>query len=260
MSSQLELARIFHELHNDTKPLVLINAWDAGTAQTVQEAGSQAIATGSWSVAAAHGYEDGERLPFELVLANLQRIVRHVNLPVTIDIEGGYGASPELVKENVAKVIEAGAVGINLEDQLPDGSGLYAIEEQCLRIAAAREAAERTGIPLFINARTDIFFQAPPSTHETDHVEDALRRAQAYAPAGANGIFVPGLGDAKLIEALCRQSAIPVNIMISSHTPEPRQLAELGVARISYGPLPYLRMMSALKAASVEALALHKFE
>ncbi|MFD2881755.1 isocitrate lyase/phosphoenolpyruvate mutase family protein [Paenibacillus rhizoplanae] len=108
------------------------------------------MATGSWSVAAAHGYEDGEKLPFDLVLSNLQRISNSVDLPITIDIEGGYGSSPERIKDNVLKIIGCGAVGINLEDQKIHEPGLYAIEEQVLRIAAVREAAEHTSIPLFL--------------------------------------------------------------------------------------------------------------
>src|SRR5947208_2634522 len=106
MKNQLEQARKFHELHRSGSPLILVNAWDAGSARTVQQAGAQAIATGSWSVAAAHGYSDGEELPFDLVLSNLQRIYKNVDLPITIDIEGGYGRSPEIVKENVLKIIE----------------------------------------------------------------------------------------------------------------------------------------------------------
>lgn len=259
MKNQLEQARKFHELHRSGSPLILVNAWDAGSARTVQQAGAQAIATGSWSVAAAHGYDDGEALPFDLVLSNLQRIYTNLDLPITIDIEGGYGRSPEIVKDNVIKIIECGAVGINIEDQWIVGSRLYSEEEQALRIAGVRDAAQHTSIPLFINARTDIFFQASANEHNEAHVEAALQRAHVYAEAGAHGFFVPGLCNEKYIEGLCRQSPIPVNVMISPESPSLQRLAALGVARISYGPHPYLLLMDALKQASIRALALQEF-
>ncbi|TXK80378.1 isocitrate lyase/phosphoenolpyruvate mutase family protein [Paenibacillus sp. N3.4] len=256
MITQLEQAQHLHDLHKKGDPLILINVWDAGSAQAVQEIGAKVIATGSWSVAAAHGYEDGEKLPFDLVLANLKRISEGVKLPVTIDMEGGYGQYPAQVLESVLKVIEAGAVGINIEDQTKNGVGLNTIEDQCMRIAAAHKAAEQTAIPLFINVRTDIFLQIDPNHHNDSHVEKALQRAHAYAAAGANGFFAPGLSEAKHIESLCKLSPLPVNIMITPRTPAPRQLAELGVARISYGPHPYLHLMSTLKAVSIKALAM----
>lgn len=256
MKNQLEQALEFHKLHKNVSPLILVNAWDAGSAQTIQGTGAQAIATGSWSVAAAHGYDDGEKLPFDLVLSNLQRISNSVDLPITIDIEGGYGPSPEIIKNNVLKIIECGAVGVNLEDQMIHEPGLYTIDEQALRIAAVREAAEHTSIPLFINARTDVFLETATHDHEEAHLEAALQRAHAYAQAGAHGIFVPGLCNEMLIEKLCQQSSIPVNVMISPNSPSLQKLASLGVARISYGPHPYLMLMDALKQATVRALAL----
>lgn len=258
MNNQLEQAQKLHDLHRNGNPLVLVNAWDAGSAQIIQGAGGQVIATGSWSVAAAHGYEDGEKLPFDLVLSNLQRISNSVDLPITIDIEGGYGSSPERIKDNVLKIIGCGAVGINLEDQKIHEPGLYAIEEQVLRIAAVREAAEHNSIPLFINARTDVFLETPADEHNEAHLEAVLQRVHAYAAAGAHGIFVPGLCDERLIGKLCEQSSIPVNVMISPDSPPLQKLALLGVARISYGPHPYLILMDALKQAAVRALALQE--
>ncbi|QUL54918.1 isocitrate lyase/phosphoenolpyruvate mutase family protein [Paenibacillus tritici] len=258
MNNQLEQARKFHELHRSGTPLVLVNAWDAGSAQIIQGAGGQVIATGSWSVAAAHGYDDGEKLPFDLVLSNLQRISQSVDLPVTIDIESGYGPSPEIIKNNVLKVIECGAVGVNIEDQKIHEPGLYPVEEQVLRITAVREAGVDTSIPLFINARTDIFFETPSAGHGEAHLEAALQRAHAYAEAGAHGIFVPGLCNEELIARLCQQSSLPVNVMVSPDSPSLQRLASLGVARISYGPRPYLILMDALKQAAVRALALQE--
>ena len=254
MTTQVERAKLLTDLHIKGKPLILFNIWDAGSAQVVQGTGAKVIATGSWSVATAHGYEDGEKLPFDLVLANLKRIIASVDLPVTIDLEGGYGQSPTEVQEIVTTVIKAGAVGINFEDQIIGGKGLFPIEDQCERIRAIREAANHTGVPIFINARTDIFLQTDPSDHKSTLLENAIHRASAYAKSGASGFFAPGLRDAKHIEKLCELSPLPINIMIMSNTPSLKQLADLGVARISYGPIPYQQAMDALKEAALAAL------
>lgn len=254
MTDQIKHADAFAALHVKGDPLVLVNIWDAGSAKAVQDSGAKAIATGSWSVAAAHGFEDGEQLPVELALANLRRIVARVKLPVTIDIEGGYGETPAAVEDTVTKVIEAGAVGINLEDQLIGKSGRYSVEDQCARIGAARRAAESLSVPLFINARTDIYLQADPDSHSSEHHEEAMHRATAYTEAGASGFFAPGLADVQGTEKLCAHASIPVNIMVLPNTPSPTHLAGLGVARISYGPRPYQRAMNALMKTGLVAL------
>ncbi len=256
MTTQLEHAELLTKLHMKGNPLIIFNIWDAGSAKTLEGIGAKVIATGSWSVAAAHGCEDGEKLSFTLAIDNLKRIVESVNLPVTIDIEGGYGQSPNEVLETVTKVIEVGAVGINIEDQIVGEDELYSIEEQCVRIKAARQAADHASIPIFINARTDVFLKVDPSEQTNRHLEEAINRASAYAKAGANGFFVPGMWDLNHINKICEFSPIPVNIMITSHTPSPKQLAEIGVARISYGPGPYIQVMDTLKEAGHKALLL----
>ncbi len=256
MITQIERANLLKKLHVKGNPLILFNIWDAGSAKAIQEIGAKVIATGSWSVAAAHGYDDGEKLPFDLVLANIQRIIASVDIPVTVDFEGGYGKSPTEVKDNVIKIIETGAVGINFEDQIVDGEDLYSIEDQCARINAIHEAAKHTEIPVFINARTDIFFKTDATNHNDELVEKALIRAFAYTESGATGFFVPGLKEAKHIKKLCERSPIPVNIMVMSNTPQTRELAELGVARISYGPGPYCQVMDFLKEVGCKALSM----
>ncbi len=251
MTTQHDRAKLLHSLHIKGHPLILFNIWDAGSAKAIQESGAKAIATSSWSVAAAHGYEDGEHLPFDLVLANLSRIIASVDLPVTIDLEGGYSQMSSAIEKNIIKVIEAGAVGINFEDRIVSGEGLYSIEDQCKRIKAIRRAADLTSIPIFINARTDIFFQ---SIEHSDHsLREVLDRAYAYAESGANGFFAPGLKNAKYIEELCELSPLPINIMVQPDTPLPKQLAEWGVARISFGPGPYCQAMDTLKEAGLKA-------
>lgn len=254
---QLERANLLKNLHIKGNPLILFNIWDAGSAKAVQEIGAKVIATGSWSVAAAHGYDDGEKLPFDMVLANIQRIIASVDVPITIDFESGYGKSPTKIQENVLKIIQAGAVGINFEDQIVNGEGLYSIEDQCTRINTIREVAKHAEIPIFINARTDLFFKTDSTSHNNRLLEESLVRASAYAESGANGFFVPGLKDAKYIEKLCERSPIPINIMIMPDTPKPKQLAELGVARISYGPGPYCQAMDFLKQIGSKALSMN---
>ena len=250
MSTQKEKADSFKSLHVKGSPVILFNVWDAGSARAIEQAGAKAIATGSWSVAAANGFEDGEKLPLELVFANLERIVRSVALPVTLDFEGGYASKPAELKENITRLIAAGGIGINFEDRIVGGGGLYSSEDQSARIAAIREAADATGVPLFINARTDVFLQTYPAENDETQLAEALRRARDYAGAGASGLFVPGLRDPNLIEKLCSNSPLAVNIMVLPDTPPTKTMAELGVARISHGAGPYRQMIQALKEAA----------
>jgi 2-methylisocitrate lyase-like PEP mutase family enzyme len=253
MPAQLERAAAFHRLHVKGNPLVLYNIWDAGTAQAVARAGAQAIATGSWSVAAAHGFADGERLPFELALVNLREIVAAVELPVTIDLEAGYGAAPDAVAASTTKALQAGAIGFNLEDQIIGADTLYSVADQGSRVRAARQAADRAGLPAYINARTDLFLNADPARHDHALVAAALERAVAYAAAGASGFFAPGLIDESLIERLCKACPLPVNILVRPNAPSAKRLAALGVARISYGPGPYRLAMQSIEDAARQA-------
>ena len=255
MVTQKDKADAFRNLHVKGSPLILFNIWDAGGARAIEQVGARAIATGSWSVAAANGFEDGEKIPLELVIKNLERIVASVALPVTLDFEGGYATDPSKLKDNISKVIAAGAVGINFEDQIVGGDGLYAIEDQCARIEAIFEAAKEASIPFYINARTDVFLKTYPAKHDEAQLEEAVQRGAAYAEAGASGLFAPGLRDTKLIKELCERSSIPVNILALPDTPPTKTLAQQGVARISYGASPYRKMTEALKEAAREAFS-----
>ncbi|WP_414474831.1 isocitrate lyase/PEP mutase family protein [Microvirga sp. M2] len=254
MSNQSIQAQTFRSLHVPGHPLVLFNVWDAGSAKAVAAGGARALATGSWSVAAAHGFTDGERMPLDLCLANLQRIVGVADLPVTIDLESGYGADPAAVAETVARALQVGAVGCNIEDSIPENGSLREVSDQAARLKAARAAADALGIPAFLNARTDVFFQTGPEHHDEGMAEAALERGRIYAEAGADGLFVPGLVDERLIGRLVERSPLPVNIMASGTTPPAARLAELGVARISHGPGPYLLAMRALEHGARSAL------
>lgn len=234
-------AETFKSLHKKSDPIVLFNVWDAGTAAIVQSAGAKAIATGSWPVAAAQGFEDGEKIPLQLMLDNLKRIVAAVDLPVSSDVEGAYSATAKGVTDTVVQVVQAGAVGFNFEDQIVGGEGLHDIEVQTARVAAAREGADQAGSNIFINARTDLFLKAKPEDH-AGLLDEALTRARAYAGAGGDGFFAPGLTDQALIKQLCADCPLPVNILALPHAPSASVLASLGVARISHGPVPYKKM------------------
>ena len=253
--SQVEKAEEFARLHRKGDPLVLFNIWDAGSAKAVTEAGAKALATGSWSVAAANGFGDGEAVPLSLLAVITRLISVTSHLPVSVDFEGGYALEPDAVAANVEKIMDHGAIGINFEDQVIGGRGVHPIETQVPRIRAIREMATRREIPLFINARTDLFLQENDTAHHQLLLDEAYRRADAFAEAGASGFFAPGLVDAELIEALCDRSPLPVNIMVRPATPDNITMAGLGVSRISYGPAPYRTVMGMLKS---EAEALYQ--
>jgi 2-methylisocitrate lyase-like PEP mutase family enzyme len=243
-----KLFRRFLELHRPGDPLILFNAWDAGSARAVAQAGAPAIATGSWSVAAAHGYADGEKLPLDLVVANAERVAGAVDLPVSIDFEGAYGTAPDEVWRTAALLAQTGAIGCNVEDRQVRGDGLHPIRAQAERIAAIRDA---TAPFFFINARTDLFLKRPPQEHG-EQLAEAVERCHAYAEAGAHGFFVPGLIDRRLIARLCERAVLPVNLMALPGAPDADELGELGVARISHGPAPYRLLLRLLQEAAGE--------
>lgn len=253
MTSQIHKAEQFRGLHIAGKPLILFNVWDAGGAKAVASGGAKAIATSSWSVANANGFEDGERIPLALAIDNLRRIVCATDLPVTVDLESGYGETAEAAAETIGLAIDAGAIGCNLEDSFPANGRLREIADQANRIRRVRGTADAANRGFFLNARTDVFFQRPPEQHHDGMVDEAAERARAYADAGADGIFAPGLVDMRLIARLVEASPLPLNIMIGDASPPVRELAQHGVARVSYGPGPYLIAMKALEEAAREA-------
>jgi 2-methylisocitrate lyase-like PEP mutase family enzyme len=251
--NQSEKAKRFAELHVKGAPLLLYNAWDAGSAKCIVEAGAPAIATSSWSVAEAQGYRDGEAIPIELSEQIVGRIAATADVPVTADFEGGYSEDDGTLADNVSRLLDLGVIGINFEDRVVKGSGLYEVDRQARRIAAIRRAAERKGIALFINARTDLFLGEGGDAKRS--VGAAIDRAKAYATAGASGFFIPGLTDDALIARVCDGVTLPVNVMVMDGVPSNARLAELGVSRISYGPVPYIRAMSMLQQEAKKALS-----
>lgn len=241
-------AATFRALHASADPLVLYNIWDAGSAVAVAKAGAKALATGSWSIAAANGLADGEKIDAELMLTTIARIALATDLPLTVDLESGYGSDPAAVGSTIARALAAGAIGCNLEDSFPATGALRDTAAQAERIGAARMAAADSGF--FINARTDVFFQHPADQHDAGMADAAITRAHAYAAAGADGLFVPGLSDLALIARIVAASPLPVNVMRTGDTPTIADLARAGVARISHGPAPYLLAMAALGQAA----------
>jgi 2-methylisocitrate lyase-like PEP mutase family enzyme len=254
--NQSEKAARFAELHaKDSVPLLLYNAWDAGSAKAIVEGGAPAIATSSWSVAEAHGYRDGEGIPLEFAEQIVTRIAAAVDAPVSVDFEGGYSEDHAELADNVARLIDSGIIGINFEDRVVKGSGLYDVKQHAARIAAIRNRAEQLDVDLFINARTDLFLGQGRDPAGT--IAEAVERSKAYADAGASGFFIPGLQEGDLIGQICESVALPVNVMVMGGVPSISRLTELGVARISWGPASYLQAMAGLEQQTKDALSLH---
>lgn len=243
---QTTKAEAFRAAHVPGAPLVLYNIWDAGGARTLARAGAPAIATGSWAVAAAHGFKDGENLPLDMLLWIVGRIVASVDLPVSVDFEGGFAAEPEAVAANVTQLIGTGAIGINFEDRVVAGQGLYPVAQQAERIAAIRAAARAADMPLVINARTDLFYDGSDPAGFAARIPEALDRAAAYAEAGADCLFVPGLTGGDEITQMVEKAPLPINVMMEPGFDTPADAAALGVARVSFGGMPYARAQSNL--------------
>lgn len=247
---QQQYAEAFHGLHRTGDPLVLFNAWDAATAKAIAKT-SPAIATSSGAVAAALGYADGENVPLDMLAGLVARITASVSVPVSIDLEAGYGDTPEAATTSAVRILQAGAVGINIEDGLSGGKRQLASPEQhAAKIKVVRHAAQQLGVRLFINARTDPFLLKYGSPAEC--LNEAARRAKIYADAGADGIFVPGLTDLALIERFVQLTSLPVNIMVTQGVPAIADLARVGVRRVSLGPWPMLAAMRVIGQAAAE--------
>jgi 2-methylisocitrate lyase-like PEP mutase family enzyme len=224
-------ALAFRSLHVPGDPLILPNAWDIPSARIVADAGAAAVATTSAALAWALGSADGDLLDRDTALAAVARVAATVDVPVSADIESGYAEDPAGVAETIRAVIEAGAVGVNIEDALhePGAPALRPVTEQAQRIAAARAAADEAGVPLFVNARIDTYLRGPAEVAPT------LERAAAFLAAGADGIFVPGAVDPGTVKLLVDGVEGPLNVMAGPGAPSVPELAALGVARVSTG-------------------------
>ena len=251
--TQRSRAEAFRAMHDRSRILVLPNAWDAMSARVIEDAGARAIATTSGGVAFSVGYPDGEAIPRDEMIAAIARIARVVTIPVSADIESGFARDPREVAETVRRVVDAGAVGINLEDQVHgDAPRLYDLDVAVERVHAAREAADSAGVPIVINARTDVYLLGigEPDTR----FEHAIRRANAYRKAGADCLFLPAVTRRADIERIVPALEGPLNLLAFPGLPAIPELESLGVARLSLGTRLTLGAMSALKTTVTELL------
>ncbi|ADB30963.1 PEP phosphonomutase [Kribbella flavida DSM 17836] len=235
-------------------PLVLPNAWDAASAVVIAEAGAPAIATTSGGVAWSLGRPDGQALTRAEMVEQVRRIVAAVDVPVTADIEGGYGPRPDDVAKTITAVVDAGAVGVNLEDSVAPGGPLFPTLDQVARVAAARSAAVEAGLPeLLINARTDVFLFGVGAPE--GRLDEVLAHASAYGEAGADSLFVPGLVELDVVAELVRRSPLPVNLMAGPGAPKVAEFLALGVRRVSVGTSVAQAAYSVALRAARELLA-----
>jgi 2-methylisocitrate lyase-like PEP mutase family enzyme len=221
-----EKAELLRSLHEAPRILVLPNAWDVASARIFEEAGARAVGTTSAGVANVFGYPDGEAIPADEMLWMVERIARAVSVPVTADLESGYG-DPGATAE---AAIAAGAVGLNLEDGTSDGEPIRPVDEAAAAVAAVREAGDRAGVPLVINARTDVFLRGDGS------VDEAAGRGNAYLQAGADCVFAIGVADRETIASLVGAIDGPVSVLARAGGPSVTELEALGVRRVSIGP------------------------
>ncbi len=251
--SQADKAALFRRLHQGPGILVLPNVWDVASARIVEQAGFPAIATSSAGVAFALGYPDGERISRDEMTSVVARIVAHVGVPVTADMEAGYGRGPEDAAATVRAVIAAGAVGMNFEDSPGEGGGGEPLVPEALqveRVRAAREAANATGVPFVLNARTDVFLEQVGEP--AGRLAHAVRRLNAYRSAGADCLFAPGVSDPAAIAMLVKEVHGPLNVLAVAASPPIRELERLGVARVSLGSGPMRAGLTVLRRLAEE--------
>ncbi len=248
---QREKADRFRELHHGPHILVLPNAWDAASAKVFERAGFEAVATTSAGIAASYGHPDGERISRDEMLGVVGRIATSLSIPVTADLEAGYGSTPEAAAATARLAIKVGAVGLNLEDGSRDKAHPLAdIPLQVEKIRSVRQAAEEAGIPLVINARTDVYERL--DKNDPGLLKQAIQRGNAYREAGADCIFVIDADDRETIRQLVREVHAPINILARYGSPSIAELEALGVARVSFGSIPMRATLSLLAQIASE--------
>lgn len=236
--NQIEKAELFLKFHQDEEVLVLLNSWDPGSSKLVEAGGFKAIATTSMGIAASLGYPDGQVIPPVEMINAIQRIVNKVNIPVTVDIEAGYGNNLEEIIDSIKIIIDTGIVGINFEDSINLNPNLIDIEENCERISAIRALSDSLGFHLVINARTDAFLTSFGSPE--NQLRESIKRGNKYREAGADCIFIPPVWEKETISILVKEINAPINIISNPKEgiglpPSVSELQDLGVARFSVG-------------------------
>lgn len=251
--SQSAKAQQLLSLHNNGKLLILPNIWNPIGARMLQAKGYPAVATASAAIAESMGYSDGEQIKLETMLEMVTRIVRGVDVPVTADFEAGYSDTIEGLQENISKLLDTGAVGLNFEDSFDDSAHLRPISEQVERIQAVREVAERRGVHLVINARADSFFAEGFSSDE-ERIEDVVTRLNAYTKAGADCVYPVGRGDEETLKILRKRISAPINVLATAKTASLKDLQELGINRVSFGPYIFRSLLAKMSAMQDEIL------
>jgi 2-methylisocitrate lyase-like PEP mutase family enzyme len=247
--NQHDKAEALRKLHHQAQPLVFVNAWDAASARIIASLDFPAVATTSAGIAYAAGFPDGHAISRERMLEYVATVAGAVDLPVTADLEGGFGPAVEDAVATVRGAIAAGTVGMNFEDSIPKAPALLTIDAQVARIRAMRSSSEELGVPFVINARTDVYHTR--GTGE-EHFTETIARAKAYLEAGADCVFVPFIDDAALIGRLAAAIPGPMNILAGGTTPDIATLTRLGVKRISLGSAPMAHLMAVFRRAALE--------
>lgn len=244
-------AKTFHRLHQQSSTFVLPNAWDVISAKMFEECGFKAIGTTSAGIAASLGYLDGQSIPLNKMVETIENIAKSVNVPVSADIEAGYGQTVEEVLETVKAVAAAGAIGINLEDGTGDPNRpIFDITSQVEKITAIKELSESRNMPLFINARTDLYWLNIGDS--STRLQEAIKRAKAYQDAGADCIFIPGLTDRKIIKRIREEISCPINLLVDPEMPSLSELSGIGIERLSCGSVPFRATLTFLRTISEE--------
>ncbi len=249
--SQAAKAQQLLSLHNNGKLLILPNVWNPIGARMLQAKGYPAVATASAAISESLGYSDGEQLKLDTMLDMVTRIVRSVDLPVTADFEAGYADTIEDLQENISRLLDTGAVGINFEDSFDDSAHLRPIPTQVERIKAVREVAERRGVHLVINARADSFFAEGFSSNE-ERIEDVVTRLNAYTQAGADCVYPVGRGDKETLTILRKRLTAPINVLATAKTASLNELQALGINRVSFGPYIFRSLLAKMSAMQDE--------
>ena len=254
---QIEKAKRFHDLHYAGKMLILPNIWDTLGALLLESLKYPAIATASAAIAYTNGKNDGEQMLFSDVLSVLKKIATSVDIPLTADIESGYAENDTQLQQNIKLIIETGIVGINIEDTNKRTKEFFTIEAQCHRIRLIKKAAGEMGIPIFINARTDIFFRHDVFSTPELKIDEAIKRGTAYKDAGADCFFPITLIREEDIQQLVNTLNMPINVLLIPGIPDLNTLCKMGVARASLGP-SFLKI--AIKSMRDLALQLKEYK
>ena len=256
-SKQQEKAKQFYNLHHSGKLLILPNIWDCLGANLLESLHYPAIATASASVAFTNGYDDGQRISFDSVLALLKKIVSSVSIPVSADIESGFAESDLQLEENTKQLLATGIVGINIEDTDKKTNSILPVETQCEKIKLIKKVSQAVGVPLFVNARADVYLRGKDFDTPESKFEEALKRGRAYKAAGADCFYPIAMTRQEDIKRMVEQLQMPVNVITIPGIPELNVLSEIGVARVSLGP-SFLKI--AIKAMKNLALKLQNLE